>query len=574
MMLTRRRAGTAASLAAALLMSAGFLGIGPAAGAASTGPSAITVSEGVQVEPNWWFPNMPGQYCSTENVQFFDLAYRPLLWVGNNDAVDWSQSIAQSVSVNGADDVYTIHLNHTFKWSNGQPVSAQDVAFDARLLVATTGKNPAWTDCGAGIGGYPSDFKSITTPNSSTVVVETTHPVNPAWFIQNGIGQIYPVPASVWNKYANWTTEEKWIEKVAVNPASPEFKVIDGPYAYGPFENNGYSTLIANPRYTGPDPAHIKTIRLLYETSSANLWAGALRGVFAMVPVPTEYNGSRMELTRARYQVGASPYGFCFDYSNPNLNPQDPQGSLLSLRYIRQALQLGLNQEGMIRLAGGVGSPEYGPVPMQPRTVNYDPQVAKYGYAYNPARGRRILEAHGWHMKNGVMTNAKGQTLTFKLLYATGSQWVTDSVELWQSNLKKEGIVLTLSSGEFNQVISTAFTTHNWEIAWWGGGWCYGINNYPTGDAFFLPGSAANIGDYNNPHMTSLIDATLAPATAAQTQARMDAYQIFAAEDLPFFYMPDIGGYQGIQPWLHVPAASWSAIRNMWLFNMWTDSAQ
>jgi peptide/nickel transport system substrate-binding protein len=562
---------TGTALAVSLVASMSLFG-GSAVEAAS-GPTSITLSEGVQVEPNWWFANMPAQYCTTENSMFTDMAYRPLIWIANNDTIDYSQSIATGITVNSQDTVFTVHLGTRYKWSNGQTVNAYDALYDAQLLLQTSQNGSVWTQCGAGIGGFPTDWKSVTAPNATTLVITTTTPVNPLWFEENGIGQIYPIPKSVWDKYSNWKQEESWILKVGVNPAAPQLQVIDGPYGYGPYSNNAYSTLIANPHYTGPDPAHIKTIHFLYDTSPSNLWAAALRGTFASVTIPTEYNNQRFQLERLGYKLALAQYGFCFNYAQPNLNPQDPAAPLLSLRYVRQALELGLDQQDMIKLAGGLGVPIYGPVPPIPRTVYYDPQVAKYAYSFNPARGKRILEAHGWRMKNGVMTNSKGQTLTFTLLYMSGSNWVTNSVQLWKSNLAKEGIVLNLQSELFNQLIQQVDTTHKWEIAWWGGGWCYEPDYYPTGYGLFAPGASANTGDFNDPHLTQLILATHAPGTPAQEIQRMFAYEIYAAEVLPYLYMPNLGAWTATVKWLHIPHDAWNPVQAINQFNLWYTTA-
>jgi peptide/nickel transport system substrate-binding protein len=90
------------------------------------------------------------------------------------------------------------------------------------------------------------------------------------------------------------------------------------------------------------------------------------------------------------------------------------------------------------------GCTEYGPVPRVPKTVYYDGAVAQDGYQDNPSLAKTRLEAHGWTLKNGVMTNRKGQTLSFTLLVITGSQWVTHAAPLYQEGLKKIGISLAI----------------------------------------------------------------------------------------------------------------------------------
>jgi peptide/nickel transport system substrate-binding protein len=568
--------GTVAVTAAATLMVtlAAFVAGPIGSAAAASGPTSITLTEGVQVQPNWWFPNMPGQYCTVENEDFYAMAYRPLVWISNTDTIDYSRSIASSITVSNNDTTFTVHLGNKFKWSNGQPVTAQQAAWDAELLIHTAQPNAVWTQCGAGIGGMPSDWKSVTAPNATTLVIQTTKPVNPEWFEFNGIGQIYPVPINVWQHSTNWTAEEKWLLKVGQSSASPQFKIVDGPYHYGPFSNDAYSTLIWNPKYTGPTMAHIHKITEIYETSEANLWAASLRGEFAAVGIPSQYNSQRFQLTHHGYKLTFAQYGFCFNYAQPNLTSGDPAAGLLKLKYIRQAIQLGLDEKGMIKLGGNIGYQVYGVVPPVPKTVFYDSAVAKAALPYNPARGKQLLEAHGWKMTNGVMTKG-GQSLSFQLLYASGSQWVDDSVQLWQQGLKAEGIQMSLKSEPFNQVIAQVYSSKKtWQIAWWGGGWCYEPDYMPTGDGLFTPGGSANTGGFNDPHLNALINQTLLPASAQVEQGRMDAYEAYIAQDLPDFWMPEVGGYNATQTWLHTPEAAWNPVQAITTLNWWYTTAQ
>jgi peptide/nickel transport system substrate-binding protein len=538
-----------------------------AAAASATGPTSITLSEGVQAQPNWWFPNDPANYCTTENAQFEYVAYRPLLWIGRNDTVDYGQSIATGITITHDDTVFTVHLGTRYKWSNGQTVNAYDALWNAELLLATSHPSADWLQCGDNIGGMPYDWKSVSAPNSRTLVITTTKPVNPIWFELNGISQIYPVPKSVWDHSANWIAEEKWLLKVGVNPAAPQFRVVDGPYMYGPFAENSYSTLIANPHYTGPDPAHIKKITLLYETSEANLWAAALRGVIDQISIPSQYTSQRQVLAQAGYTVSVAPYGFCTDFALPNLSPKDPAHNLLSLLYVRQAMDMAIDQPAMIQLAGGIGVPDYGPVPPVPKNVFYAPSLAKAAYRFNPQAGKRLLEAHGWRMKNGVMTNAKGQTLTFNLVYASGSEWVANAMQLWQQDLKREGIEVNLSSEPFNQVVS--LPASKWELMYYGGGWCFSPNFYPTGAGLYATGSASNGGDFSNKHLDQLIAATHEAGTRAQIIARMNAYQLFVAKILPAFFLPVVGSYNATKSWLHTPVNSYSPQQPFWAYNLW-----
>ena len=61
----------------------------------------------------------------------------------------------------------------------------------------------------------------------------------------------------------------------------------------------------------------------------------------------------------------------------------------------------------------------------------------------------------------------------------------------------------------FNNVIADCSSKSSaWSVCDWGAGWLYAPDYYPSGEWGFVPGASFNIGDYNNPTMTSLIKAT------------------------------------------------------------------
>lgn len=512
----------------------------------------------------------PSQYCSVENGMFTGSAFRPLLWISGKDNINYSRSIASGITVSNNDKTYTVHLKSTYKWSNGQPVTAQDALFAYNMLLNAAKSNSPWGYCGTGIGGLGSIWGSASAPNSHTLVVNITKSSNPTWFEHNGLAQIVPLPSKTMDTHTNWVNELKHIMKVGTS-RTLSGAVVDGPYTYGPFKNDQYSTLVANPKYTGPVKAKVKKLTFLYETSSANQWAQMLKGVYATANVPNSYYAERNQLKPKGYNLTLAPYSFCFNYMVPNMWPNSPVGTLFQKTYIRQALQDGIDQAGMISLAHGLGTTQYGPVPKYPPTPYYDPNLP--AQTFNPSAGKKLLKSHGWKLVNGVMTRGT-QKLNLTFLYASGSNWVTHSAELMKSDWAQEGINVTLSSQPFNQVIALVGqqSANKWEIGWWGGGWCYEPDYFPSGGGLFASGAAANSQGYNNSTMNSLIQATYAPVSSSQTIKAMYAYQAFAAKNLPVLFLPNTTGYNATQKWLHGVNTAYNAVQAYESYNHWTTS--
>jgi peptide/nickel transport system substrate-binding protein len=567
------RRGFLAAVLAMAVVALAACGGGTAPSAAA--PTSITLVGGIQTQPNWWFPVEPVSVCSTSNFGI-SMLYHPLLWISRRDTVEYSRSIASSIGVSGNDTVYTIHLKPSWHWSNGEPVTAQDVVYTWDIVDASAQPNAVWTNCGAGIGGIPTDWQSVTALNSETVRVVTTKPVNPVWLEINGIAQLIPIPKQLWDHSSSMKAELNWINTVGNRPFSKYFSVTDGPWRLTKFVNNHYWTFQANPSYSG-HRAQIKQITFEDEASSSNEFAALRRGEFTMATLGPSLYRSRKQLTG--YTVRTPGYAFGINYVQPNLSPQTPiVGSLFSKLYMRQALQMGINQTEIAqKLYLGFAVPEWGPVPREPANAFYD-QALKDPYPYNPQAGTKLLERHGWHMVNGVMER-NGVKLSFPFLYMSGSLTDTNIAQLLQSGWAQEGIQVQLHSEPFNQVIAVASqsTPSKWVMAWWGAGWYYGPDYYPTGGGLYGTNGSANTGAYSSNTMNTLIKATYAPGTPAQEQQRLDAYQAYVAQQVPVLFLPEYVGvgvptpYMVVRPYLHGVVKWYSPIEGN-QYNRWTIS--
>jgi len=547
-------------------------GCGTTSSVASTtvGPGlsdkAIKLVGGVQVEPNDFFPIVSAAACSVENYSVTSEMYAPLLYMNNQDQIDYSQSIASGIVVSHHDTVYIINLHHNWRWSNGQPVDAKDVVYAWDIILASAAPNAPWEYCGVGSGGIPEDWQSVVATGPYQVTVTLTKPLNPVWFEYNGLSNLVPIPHKVWDRYSNMNQELSWINSISNSPTNPAFQVVDGPYKLGTDVNDEYWTLVANPSYVLKKPT-IKELLFEYETSNANLFAGLRKGEFATTGIPTSFEPDVRQLPHY-YQVEKAPYSFCFNYMQPNLSPKAPGGigKVFQQLAVRQALQLGIDQPAIIKdFYHGLAYATYDPVPEYPANPFYDKSL-KNPYPFNIQRGIKLLEADGWHMVHGVMEK-NGQKLEFQFLVASGSTTDTEIAELIQADWAKEGIIANIKEEPFNQVIATTFSTYQFE--WWGGGWCYGATD-PTGDQLFASNSPANGGDYVSPTMNRLIAASIAPQSPAEATKTLDAYQVFAAQNLPVIYLPTATGLQVVEDGLHGVNKYTNAISGYVAYNYWT----
>ncbi|WP_245630155.1 peptide ABC transporter substrate-binding protein [Alicyclobacillus acidiphilus] len=473
--------------------------------------------------------------------------YQDLLNIGPNGKFDFSQSVAKSVQWNSKGTVYTVQLNPKWHWSNGKPVTANDVEFTWNLIkAASSPKAPApWPYAGADTGGVPNMIKSFKVVNSYEFQITLNQSVNQQWFEYNGLTDFVPLPEASWNKYPNDVNKE--LSYLASNANNPKFfTVIDGPFEMSSVVPNVSWKFVPNPKYDG-HKASITSFTLAYETSDSAEVSALRTGTVQIGYLPSYMYASRSQLSGTDTLIPSYSFAMAvtrLDFKNPKL------GKIFDELPVRQALQMGIDQNSIIKdLYNGMAVPGTGPVPQKPSTF-LAPQLKSPLYKFNPAAGKALLEKNGWHEVNGVMTNAKGQQLAFVDQYPSGNTTTAALVQLLQQDWAKEGIKVTLQPLPFATLVQYHQNPAQWEVQT-GISWNYG-GSYPSGDGIYQTNGGYNFFGYSNAHMDQLIKATLQPhATAAEAQKDLDAYQIYAAQQLPNLWMPLAASLTEISKSLH-----------------------
>jgi len=202
----------------------------------------------------------------------------------------------------------------------------------------------------------------------------------------------------------------------------------------------------------------------------------------------------------------------------------------------------------------GYAVPTYGPVPLLPHNNLVDSFEQSNPFPYNPSKAKQLLTSHGWSVtSNGTDTCQKpgtgsgqcganipkGAKLDFDMSYATGTVWQQQVMTVEQSAWSSAGIHISLTPNTFNTVVSnyappcTSGQACPTELGWWGGGWEYSPDYYPSGELLFATGAAANSSNYDNAKANSLITAT------TNTNTNLNAYQNYIATQVPVIWEPN-----------------------------------
>ncbi len=504
------------------------------------------------------FPYISSTYITNMNLFYFEyLMYRPLYWFGQNGqpVADDSLSLANPPTFSGRN--VTITLKH-YMWSNGQPVTAQNVMFWLNMETAVPADYGAYTT-------FPADVSNIKVVSPTELTMTLDKSYSPTWFRYNQLSQITPMPEA-WDRTAagpsHCSTNVKdcaavynYLNAQAKNTSgyvnSPLWSVVDGPFKLSAFNADGHLTMVPNKSYSGPVKPKIAAFQEVPFTTDAAEYNvlqapnGGTKIDFGYIPqqdVPAR---------PANAPVGANPLAsrgytlypwtvWGINYSPLNFNSSiGDHAAIIRQLYFRQALAYMMNQAAV--LAGplrGYGNATVGPVGSSPVT-SWLSAKGKAGdpYSYNPTKAKSLLTGNGWKVvPQGTSTCVKPGT-------APGDcgAGITAGSQL-QSNAATIGIKLSLAPKPFAQVTALAGGNCkvvkipcNWDIADWGGGWSFSPDYEPTGEQLFLSGVVANSSGYTSAANDSLINQTL---TNSDVQA-MYNWQDYLSTQLPMLWQPN-----------------------------------
>jgi peptide/nickel transport system substrate-binding protein len=530
--------------------------------------------------PNYIFPVMNSTYFSVSNYSYLQyLLYRPLYWFGNGTqpTLNSSLSVADQPVYNGTQ--VTVSLKN-YKWSNGTPVTAQNVLFFIHMLQAV-----GTTEWGAYVpGGFPGNVTNVKAVSPTELTMTMNKAYSPTWFTYNELSQVTPMPKA-WDRTASGPSDctdnvsdckavfnylDSQSKAMASWTSSPLWSIVDGPFKLTAFNPDGHATFVPNKSYSGPVKptlSQYKEVPFTTEAAEYNvLRAGNAGGQKIDVGYLPTTDAPKKP---ANATVGANPvpgytldpqFSWSINYFVANQQSTTPEGAVLKQLYFRQALEYLVNQAAVISgPLRGYGLVTQGPVPTYPSS-KYLSSTSKQGtdpFPYNPSKAKQLLSSHGWTVTpNGLTTCTNpslcgpgvkhGQGLSLTLPYATGNNWIQAEMTQLQSNATLVGIKLSLQPKPFNQVTAIAGgncvatkSSCAWDLADWGGGWIFAPDFYPSGETLFQTGSAANSSGYSNASNDNLINQTLTSNSLAPLYNWQDLLQ----KQLPEMWQPN-GVYQ------------------------------
>ncbi len=522
------------------------------------------------------FPFTPGAYI--DDVELFQMQnqlWLPLYWFGNNGEfyVNYKLSIAQPPVYSNGGRTVTIHLKH-YLWSDGRPVTNRDVEFWMHIYQAERAQYYGYV-----AGDIPSNIQSMSFPSATpyTFSITFTQRFNPLSLLYNDLSEIFPIPQHVWDRVSstgpvgNYDLTPKGAAQVfnylntqsqdkATWTTNPLWRVVDGPWRLQGFDPaTGYTTLVPNARFTGPDRPHLAKVEEVPFTSDTAEFDALRAGQLDYGYLPAADLTQKSYFQSHGYSVVPWPeWGFAsfwLNFTNPKA------GAIFRQLYVRQAFQHVVDQPGIVRhVYHGDAYPSYGPVPLVPKSIYLTKYESSNPYPYSPEAARKLLASHGWKVRvNGVDTCAhpgqgphqcgagiaRGARMSFTMQAASGSIEFTAELSVMRSDWSLAGIHLTIVLAPADSLLTDAVPCHRSTSV--GCGWqminlgapgftvTFSPQYLPTLGPWLYSNAVLNAGGYSSPTLDHIINETnVVPGPSAYLQE-----ENFVSRELPWIWEPD-----------------------------------
>lgn len=484
------------ALAATFAITVGICGCG------RPGPSTNDTAElrrGLSGEPSSLDPAGAGDNFSAQVIQ--DM-FEGLTAESADGTV--IPAVASSWTVDADGLRYTFHLRSTARWSNGEPVRAQDFVSAWRRVLDPKQGSPVADDLrmihGAAdilAGKSPNSSLGVSAPSNDTLVVtlDLPAPYLPQVMSHSAAFPIYSERAARSHKAADW--------------------VSNGPYVLAHWQNGGSIDLKKNPHYWDNKNVRIPIVHYQFSSDEASQYAQYRAGQLDLtdtVPataIPSLREAHSTELVIAPF-LATAYYGF-------NL-ASDSIGKNVKLR---QALSMAIDRHRLVDSFGFGQPPAYGFIP--PGTANYGHQSVPWKDLADEAR---IAQAQSLYAEAGY---SKGSPLRLKVLYNTNVVIKRTAImiaAMWKETL---GVDTELIEQEYQAFLVTRHDKAQWDVARLA--WVADYNDASNFLATFRSNSINNDEAYANASFDGLLDrAGSTPDEGARRDVLENAERLLLAE--------------------------------------------
>lgn len=423
--------------------------------------------------------------------------------------------LAQSWQVSNDNKTYTIKLRPGLVYSDGSPLTAEDIAFTLTILYDPSYDGEYDISLAHIAGG--NEYKAGTAHSISgikvidplTISITTTEP---------GATTLQTIGGPVLSKaYYGKHYQQGNLDELRALHGKP---LGNGPYIYEKYIPGQEIRFHANPLYFAGKPA---MARFIYRVTNA------ATNFQLFQTGETDYDGftSRPDDIEQLKQLGFANI-YLFGSSDYSMVAFNHKRDYLHDKRVRQALIYGLNREQLVEVV----YQGYGQVanePIAPISWAYDPQ-RNNDYRFNLQKANQLLDDAGWKRGSDGIRIKDGKRLELTLL-TTGNITTDALVPIAKEDYRQLGVVLKPEILDFNALLARQ-KAGNFDLI----SYRTSSLNDPHDGVQEFQTLQSRIG-YSNPEVDKLIaqgNATLDPQ--ARKPIYHQLYQVLA-EDPPVIFL-------------------------------------
>jgi len=468
-----------------------------------------SLTEGIVGSPRFVNPLLA---LSDADRDVTELTYAGLMGVGEDGAL--VPVLAESYDITEGGTVYTFILREGLEFSDGSPLTAEDVVFTVLKAQDSGLKSPV-----------RANWEGVLVEAVDARTVRFTLPKAYAPFLENARMGI--LPARLWRNISN---EEFPFSTLQTEPVGAGPFVVSGVGRNASGIIDTYK-LVANKKFAIGRP-YLDTIRLSFFAQESDvrkaLLSGAVDSAYGVI-VP-EQSG------RTIFSV---PYSRVFGvFFNASENP------LFARSEVRKALSLSLDRETLVEeVLGGTASPAAGPVP--PGTLSEDTPIPTGTLEERVAEAAEVLEKGGWtyDVENRIWARGTGSSrtelhFTLKTSNVSELKAVAGAVkDMWE----KLGVPVSIELYEPGDLNQNIIRPRSYEALLFGMVVGRDRDLYAFWHSSQRNDPGLNIALYANKAVDALLDKERAASDASERDGYLKDIQEQVAADYPaaFTHTPD-----------------------------------
>ena len=332
--------------------------------------------------------------------------YGTLVTYANNGSIVPYLANSYSISSNGLN--YTFHLNPNLKWSDGKPLTAQDVEFTLSSYITystrVTSLLPLAVPSSGTLSGYKLNTSRISIPNNTTITMNLASPDPP---LMAFFGQFFDImPEHIDNG-----------QNLSVNTYVNTHVVTSGPWylaAQSDYKTGSYITLTANPYFFKGIPSVSKLTIEFFTTASAAETA-LKTGSIQMLPEIPFSDANSLNSTGGLRVFNAPVLRNMFVQYNMNAKLADGSANPVSNLSVREALGYATNITSLVQAVSDGYFKPWGQAEMYQMYYlgyqSWNSSLPAVQFPYNPQKASQLLNESGYPWSGASGTYRMNLTL-------------------------------------------------------------------------------------------------------------------------------------------------------------------